>query len=123
MQASLPVDGLPMNRRRRFKDDEKRKFLEEAKQEGECVATVGRRYGISNSLIFRWKRELEPASCKGGGRSVQSRLRERLEQAEMQYEALLLENASLLREFERFGTAQRPLVANEGAASSTSLGA
>jgi transposase-like protein len=102
MQEVLRSNGVQANRRRRFNANEKRKFLEEAKQEGESLSTIGRRYDISAPLLFRWKRELEPANCKGGGKSLQVQLRDRLAQAEREYEVLLNENASLLREFERF---------------------
>lgn len=72
-EVKVQVDPLlvpkPMlGRRRRFRDDEKLALLTQANG-GSSISEVGRRYGISVSLLFRWKRELgfeTPAPVRRG---------------------------------------------------------
>ena len=58
-EGSIDYPGPMAGRRRRFTNDEKRKFLEEANGPGESMSSVGRRYGLSVSLLFRWRRQLD----------------------------------------------------------------
>jgi transposase len=44
-------------RRRRWSEDEKARIIEEALQPGAQVADIGRRYNVSRSLIYAWRRE------------------------------------------------------------------
>lgn len=44
--------------RRRFTDADKQRILEEATQPGTSAAEVGRRYGIVQRVLRRWKQEL-----------------------------------------------------------------
>jgi transposase len=56
------VDVIPAareGRRRRFSAEEKRKIVEEAVAPGQSVSAVSRRYGISPSMLFRWRRLAE----------------------------------------------------------------
>src|SRR4051812_26584863 len=53
----LPRSG----RRRRFAAQEKRRLLDETMAPGASVSSVARRYGVSPSLIFRWRRLMEGA--------------------------------------------------------------
>lgn len=46
-------------RRRRFTAEEKRKMVEEASAPGQSISAVARRYGLSPSLLFRWRRLAE----------------------------------------------------------------
>jgi transposase len=55
------VPGPQPGRRRRFTTEEKRRFLKEASGPGESMSSVGRRHGLSVSLLFRWRRQLEGA--------------------------------------------------------------
>lgn len=50
--------GPQTGRRRRFTLDEKRRLLDEASRPGETVSSVGRRHGLSVSLLFRWRRQI-----------------------------------------------------------------
>lgn len=45
--------------RRSFSDGEKRALLTEAFRKGESLSSLGRRYDIAVSLLFRWKRALK----------------------------------------------------------------
>jgi transposase len=38
--------------------DDKKKLLDEAARPGETVSSIGRRYGLSVSLLFRWRRQI-----------------------------------------------------------------
>lgn len=49
-------------RRRRFSAEEKQRLLAEASKPGESVSSVARRYGISPSLMFRWRQLTEQGS-------------------------------------------------------------
>jgi transposase len=60
LEIAEPVSG----RRRRFTVAEKRRFLSEASRPGETVSSVGRRYGLSVSLLFRWRRQIEGANAR-----------------------------------------------------------
>ena len=54
-------------RRRRFSAEEKHHLLELTREPGSSLADVARRYDLSPSLLFRWRRELGegPASFAG----------------------------------------------------------
>jgi transposase len=54
-------------RRRRFSAQEKRTLVEESAQPGNSVSATARRYGISPSLLFRWKRLMEQGSMSSLG--------------------------------------------------------
>jgi transposase len=45
-------------RRRRWRADERREILIEAFSPGAVVADVARRYDVSTSLIYKWRREV-----------------------------------------------------------------
>lgn len=49
-------------RRRRWSDEEKSKILEELAQPGVRSADVARRYGVSRSLLYAWRKELALAT-------------------------------------------------------------
>ncbi len=60
---SSPITGpiVPRPReghRRRFSDDDKQWILQEAAQPDANTAEVGRRYGIAQRVLRRWKQEL-----------------------------------------------------------------
>ena len=44
--------------RRAFRDEDKRRIVEEAAQPGASLSAVARRYGIAARVLFRWKQEL-----------------------------------------------------------------
>jgi transposase len=51
-------------RRRRWSEDEKARIVEESVRLGAQVADIARRYGVSRSLVYAWRREARcaPAS-------------------------------------------------------------
>lgn len=57
-----------VQRRRRWTAAEKVRLVEEAVQPGSSVSFVARRYGLSPSLLFRWKRRM----IEGGREAVQA---------------------------------------------------
>ena len=64
---SSPPSGLIVSRpreghRRRFRDGDKRRILDEAAQPRASAAEVARRYGIAQRLLRRWKQELAAAA-------------------------------------------------------------
>ena len=59
----LPKAG----RRRRFSADEKRRMLDETQSAGASVSSVARRYGVSPSLLFRWRRLMDEGGLQGLG--------------------------------------------------------
>jgi transposase len=58
----------PVQRRRRWSTSEKVRFVEETMQPGSSVSFVARRYGLSPSLQFTWKRRM----LEGGHQAVQA---------------------------------------------------
>ena len=57
-----------VQRRRRWSTTEKVRLVEEAMQPGSSVSFVARRYGLSPSLLFTWKRRM----LEGGHQAVQA---------------------------------------------------
>ena len=55
----------PDSRRRRFSAADKKRMLDEAEVPGESVSTLARKYGISPSLLFRWRKLREEAALAG----------------------------------------------------------
>jgi transposase len=55
-----------VQRRRRWSAAEKVRLVEKAMQPGSSVSFVARRYGLSPSLLFRWKRRM----IEGGQEAV-----------------------------------------------------
>jgi len=66
--ASRVVVITSVQRRRRWSAAEKVRLVEEAMQPGSSVSFVARRYGLSPSLLFRWKRRM----IEGGHEAVQA---------------------------------------------------
>jgi transposase len=56
----LPRSG----RRRRFTAQEKRRLLDETLAPGASVSSVARRYGVSPSLLFRWRRLMDEGALE-----------------------------------------------------------
>jgi transposase len=52
-------------RRRRFSAEEKRRLLDEAEKPGESVSTVARRYNLSPSMMFAWRKSMEAGAATG----------------------------------------------------------
>lgn len=57
LTAEIEVAAGPPRRahRRRFSTEEKIALLLEAERHGETISSVGRRHGISTSVLFRWR--------------------------------------------------------------------
>ena len=53
-------------RHRRWSADERRQILAAARAPGAVVAEVGRRWDVSTSLIYKWRREERGASPASG---------------------------------------------------------
>ncbi len=58
MTNIIDIPELRPGRRRRFSRVEKVEILTEAARQNETLSSLGRRYGIAVSLLFRWKKEL-----------------------------------------------------------------
>ena len=61
------IDNPHAGRRRRFTAEEKRAFVEEAARPGNSVSQVARRYHLSPSLLFSWRRLMEQGSMSSLG--------------------------------------------------------
>jgi transposase len=48
----------PRRRRRDYSDTDKKRIIEEASRETTSVSGVARKYGISTSLMFQWRKQL-----------------------------------------------------------------
>ena len=58
-------DAPKAGRRRRFTAEQKKALLDEAVQPGASISTVARRYGVSPSLLFRWKKLQDEGALAG----------------------------------------------------------
>ncbi len=106
--SSGPLPGPLPGRRRRFSNEEKRQFLREAMGSGESMSSVGRRYGLSVSLLFRWRRQLDGANALPRKREDDSRaevrdLRDRVRELERLLGRKTLEAELLKQELSRLG--------------------
>ena len=64
----VEVIDLPRpGKKRRFTAPEKKRLLDEAQAPGASVSSVARRYGISPSLLFRWRRLNDEGCLQGLG--------------------------------------------------------
>jgi transposase len=61
------IDNPRVGRRRRFTAEEKRAFVEEAARPGNSISQVARRYNLSPSLLFSWRRLMEEGSMSSLG--------------------------------------------------------
>lgn len=101
---ALDVPAPRLGRRRRFSTAEKRKILGEAHSSEETISSVGRRYGLSVSLLFRWKRQLDQeAAAARAGTSAVGKLRARLVLLEQEIQSLKRDNGALRESLERGG--------------------
>lgn len=61
---SIVLEAAQPGRRRRYTVEQKRALLGEASKPGASVSEVARRYGISPSLMFLWRRAMDDATDK-----------------------------------------------------------
>src|SRR6266446_4295787 len=54
------LEVVETGRRRRWSEDEKLKIVLESLQAPRQVAATARRYGVSRSLLLRWRRSFHP---------------------------------------------------------------
>ena len=110
---SLNAQDLPgpmPGRRRRFTSEEKRLFITQAMSPGESMSSVGRRHGLSVSLLFRWRRQLDSDLDRKANevpgttpRSDTRDLRERVRELERLLGRKTLEVELLQQELSRLG--------------------
>jgi transposase len=111
-QAPPEFPGPQTGRRRRFTSEEKRRFLQEAAASGESMSSVGRRYGLSVSLLFRWRRQVDgqtaaptqaPRNPEATSRTEVRELRDRVRELERLLGRKTLEAELLKQELARLG--------------------
>ncbi len=56
-----------VQRRRRFTPEQKRAIIEEAEQPGSSISIVARKYGISPSQVFKWRRLMQEGALVAAG--------------------------------------------------------
>jgi transposase len=61
-----PAPAQP-GRRRHHTVEEKRRLVEESRVPGSSVSAVARKYGVSSSLLFRWRRLAEEGALEAMG--------------------------------------------------------
>jgi len=61
-----PAPAQP-GRRRHYTLEEKRRLVEEARAPGSGVSAVARKYGVSASQLFRWRRLAEEGALEAMG--------------------------------------------------------
>jgi transposase len=109
------LPGPMPGRRRRFTSEEKRLFITQAMSPGESMSSVGRRHGLSVSLLFRWRRQLDSdldqktSAEPNAPRSDTRDLREKVRELERLLGRKTLEVELLQQELSRLG--HNPVVA------------
>jgi transposase len=53
------IEPARPGRRRRYSAEDKRRIVEETRVPGHSVSSVSRRYGVSSSQVFKWRRLVE----------------------------------------------------------------
>jgi transposase len=66
------LEVVDTGRRRRWSEDEKLKIVLEGLQAPRQVAATARRYGVSRSLLLRWRRSFRPEPKKAAGQASPS---------------------------------------------------
>lgn len=64
------LEVVETGRRRRWSEDEKRKIVLESLQAPRQVAATARRYGVSRSLLLRWRRSFHPEPKNAAGQRM-----------------------------------------------------
>jgi transposase len=54
-----------VERRRRWSLEEKKQIIEKTYQEGQSVSQIARRYDITPSQLFAWRRQMEQGALQG----------------------------------------------------------
>jgi len=61
------IEPARQGRRRVYTAEEKRKIVEETRVPGQSVSSVSRRFGVSPSLVFKWRRLAEEGTLSSLG--------------------------------------------------------
>jgi transposase len=64
------LEVVDTGRRRRWSEDEKLKIVLESLQAPRQVAATARRYGVSRSLLLRWRRLFRPKPRDASGQQI-----------------------------------------------------
>jgi len=66
------IEPARQGRRRVYTADEKRRIVEETRAPGQSVSSVSRRFGVSPSMVFKWRRLADEGtlSSLGAGETV-----------------------------------------------------
>jgi transposase len=64
------LEVVELGRRRRWSEDEKLKIVLESLQSPRQVSATARRYGVSRSLLLKWRRSFRPQQQAASGRQV-----------------------------------------------------
>lgn len=67
IEKPAPTVATEPSGRRRFREDAKRRIVEATCQPGVSVSRVARQYGITTSLLFRWRQAFGVAPLLKGG--------------------------------------------------------
>ena len=61
------IEPARQGRRRAYTAEEKRKIVEETRVPGQSVSSVSRRFGVSPSMVFKWRRQAEEGTMTSLG--------------------------------------------------------
>jgi transposase len=64
------LEVVATGRRRRWSEDEKLKIVLESLQTSRAVSSTARRYGISRSLLIKWRRSFRPERHDPEGQQI-----------------------------------------------------
>ena len=64
-EEAVGMEAVPPRSRRRYSPQEKARLLTEAEAPGNSISLVARKYGLSASLLFRWRQHRDAGSLTG----------------------------------------------------------
>ena len=64
------LEVVETGRRRRWSEDEKLRIVLESLQAARAVSSTARRYGISRSLLIKWRRSFHPEANGSEGQQI-----------------------------------------------------
>ena len=66
MEQEISLAGeLPVVKRRRYSDAQKRRMVEETLVDGDSVSVVAKRYDVNTNLLFKWRKQYLASQSTG----------------------------------------------------------
>ncbi len=101
------IDPRLPGRRRQYSAEEKQRLVQETEAPGESVSSVARRYGLSPSLLFRWRKLRDHGSLESSGAEERVVPESEVKQLKARVRELWRRRLNVLRLFAHLARGQR----------------